>query len=419
MDVQRSTKIKRWKKIRTVLIVILAIGATAFIGIKVSRLKPADPSVDRATVLIDTVKRGQMLREVRGNGTLVPEEVRWIPAPSEGRIEKVYVKSGMEVSYGTVLVELVNPTMEQQATDAKFQVEAAESDLANLKVRLESEQMTQKSLTASVQAEYSQAKLQLDTDEILGKQGLVPELTLKLSRVRLQEIENRLKIEQQRLSVLSKSAKSQLDSQQTRISQYRELAKLRRSQVESLKITAGTNGIVQEVSVQVGQQLTTGANIARIADQSTLKAELRIPETQARDIKVGQKTTIDTRTGGLIKGTVSRIDAAVREGTVAVDVRLESDLPQGVRPDLSVEGTIELERLSDVLYVGRPAFGQANSTVGFFKLEPDGKTATRVQVKIGRTSASTIEIIDGVRESDQLILSDTSQWDSYERIRLQ
>lgn len=397
---------------------ILAVGATAFIGVKVSRLKPADPTVDRGTTIIDTVKRGQMIREVRGNGTLVPEEVRWIPAPSEGRIEKVHVKSGMEVSYGTVLVELVNPAMEQQATDAEFQVKAAESDLANLRVRLESDQMTQKSTTASVQAEYAQAKLQLDTDEVLGKDGLVPELTLKLSRVRLKEIENRLQIEQQRLTVLTKSAKAQVDAQQTRISQFRELAKLRRSQVDSLKIMAGANGIVQEVSVQVGQQLTTGANIARIADQTTLKAELRVPETQAKDIKIGQKTTIDTR-NGLIQGTVARIDAAVRDATIGVDIRLESDLPQGARPDLSVEGTIELERLTDVLYTGRPAFGQPGSTVGFFKLDPDGKTATRVNVKIGRTSASTIEILEGVREGDQLILSDTSQWDSYPTIRLQ
>ncbi len=418
MDVKRPAKVKRWKKIRVVVIVVLAIAATAFIGVKVSRLKPADPSVDRSTVWVDTVKRGNMIREVRGNGTLVPEDIRFIPAPSEGRVEKIHIKSGVEVSYGTVLVELVNPQIEQQATDAEYQVKGAESDLANLKVRLESEQMTQKSLTASVQAEYSQAKLQLDTDEVLGRDGLVPELTLKLSRVRLKEIENRLAIEQQRLSVLNKSAQSQITTQQTRIDQFNALAKLRRSQVESLKITAGTNGIVQEVSVQVGQQLTPGANIARIADQTTLKAELRIAETQAKDIKVGQRTTIDTR-NGLIQGSVSRIDASIRDGTIGVDVRLESDLPQGARPDLSVEGTIELEKLNDVIYVGRPAFGQGNSTVGFFKLESDGKTAVRAQIKIGKTSASTIEVIEGAREGDQLILSDTSQWDSYNRIRLQ
>jgi HlyD family secretion protein len=418
MDVQRSPKIKRWKKIRVVVIAVLAIAATAIIGVKVSRLKPADPTVDRATVWIDTVKRGTIMREVRGNGTLVPEDVRFIPAPVEGRVEKVHVKSGMEVSFRTVLVELVNPTLEQQATDAEYQTKAAESDLANLKVKLESERMTQHSLTASVQAEYSQAKLQLDTDEELGKSGLVPELTLKLSRVKLKEIENRLKIEQQRLDVLSKSAKSQIDSQQTKIDQFRALAKLKRSQVESLKITAGTNGIVQEVSVQEGQQLTTGTNIARVADQTTLRAELRIAETQAKNIQVGQKATIDTR-NGLIQGSVSRIDASIREGTIGVDVRLEGTLPQGARPDLSVEGTIELEKLNNVIYVGRPAFGQGNSTVGFFKLEPDGKTTVCVQIKIGKTSASTVEIKEGAREGDQLILSDTSQWDSYNRIRLQ
>src|SRR5256714_15586340 len=296
-----------------------------------------------------------MVREVNGNGTLVPQVTRWVPAPADGRVEKILVQAGVEVSAGTVIVDLSNPEMEQQALDAEFQVKTAEADAENLKVRLESEGMTQQSQIASINAEYSQAKLQLDTDEVLAKQGLVADLLLKISRVHVQDLANRLRVEQQRLAISSKSIKAQVNAQQSRIDQLQALAKLKRDQVDALKVRAGTNGVLQQISVQVGQQMTPGFNIARVADPASLKAELKIAETQIKDVRVGQPVAVDTR-NGIIQGRVSRIDPAAREGTFVVDAELTGPLPGSARPDLSVDGTIELERLNNVLYVGRPAF---------------------------------------------------------------
>ncbi|MCA1593442.1 MAG: HlyD family efflux transporter periplasmic adaptor subunit [Acidobacteria bacterium] len=402
---------------RYVLLGGAGLCAILLITVGLARLKPAAPGVDRSTVWIDTVKRGPMLRQVRGLGTLVPQQVRFIPAPAEGRIENVLVQPGVEVTPGTVIVEMVNPQLMQEAQDVEYQVKAIEADMVNLRVKLESERMTQQSATAGVQSEYNQAKLQLDTDEALAKEGLIPALNLKLSRVKLQELANRLRIEQERLGISAKSTQAQIAAQQARVAQLRALAQLRRSQVASLRVVAGTAGVLQEVSVQVGQQVQPGTNLARVADPTSLKAELRIAETQAKDITVGQPASIDTR-NGVVPGHVMRIDPASREGTVAVDVAMEGQLPQGARPELSVDGTIELERLPDVLFVGRPAFGQGQSTVGMFRLGADGGEAVRVPVKLGRSSVNTIEILEGLREGDQVILSDTSQWDSYDRIRL-
>jgi HlyD family secretion protein len=380
-------------------------------------MKPAAPTLDRSTTIIGTVKRGEMVREVKGNGTLVPQVTRWIPAPAEGRVERILVQAGIEVSAGTVIVELSNPQMEQQAVDAEFQVKTAEADAENLRTRLESDGMTQQSQIASINAEYSQAKLQLDSEEALAKQGLVAELPLKVSRVHVQDLANRLKVEQQRVAVSAKSNKAQLNAQQSRIAQLRALAKLKKEQVDALKVRAGTDGVIQQVSVQEGQQLTPGVNIARIADPASLKAELKVAETQINDVKENQLAIVDTR-NGLIHGRVSRIDPAAREGTFTVDITFTEALPGSARPDLSVDGTIELERLRNVLYVDRPAFGQATQTVGMFKLTPDGQEAARTQVKFGRTSVSTVEILDGLREGDQVIISDTSSMDNYTRIRL-
>jgi len=307
--------------------------------------------------------------------------------------------------------------MEQEAIDAEFQVKAAEADEASLRTRLESESMTQQSTIAGINAEYSQAKLQLDTDEVLGKQGLVPDLMLKMSRMHVQDLANRLKVEQQRLSVGARSTKAQISAQQARISQFRALSKLKKEQATGLKVRAGTSGVLQEVSVQVGQQVTPGFNIARVADPNSLKAELKIPETQIKDVKLGQKVAVDTR-NGIIEGQVLRIDPAAREGTFVVDVQLTGPIPASARPDLSVDGTIELERLNNVLYMGRPAFGQGQQTVGLFRLSPDGQEALRTSVTLGRSSVSTIEIVNGLREGDQVILSDTSAMDSYNRIRV-
>lgn len=417
MDIKRPPKSKLKKRARTVVFIVLGLAAIVGITFALTRLKPAAPTLDRSTAVIDTVKRGQMVREVRGIGTLVPQLVRWVPAPADGRVEKIPVQAGVVVGYDTVIAELSNPKMEQEAMDAEFQVKAAEADAESLRTRLESESMTQQSTIARINAEYSQAKLQLDTDEVLGKQGLVPDILLKISRMHVSDLANRLKVEQQRLAVGARSVKAQINAQQSRIQQLRALSRLKRDQATGLKVLAGTSGVLQEVSVQVGQQVTPGFNIARVADPASLKAELKIAETQIKDVKLGQAVAVDTR-NGVIQGEVLRIDPAAREGTFIVDVALTGPLPASARPDLSVDGTIELERLTNVLYVGRPAFGQGQQTVGLFRLDPDGQGAVRTQVTLGRSSVSTIEIVNGLREGDQVILSDTSALDSYTRIRV-
>lgn len=417
MDIKRPAKSKLKKRIRNGVVIFIGLVAVGGITVGLTKLKPAAPTLDRSTAVIDTVKRGQFTRQVRGIGTLVPQLTRWVPAPADGRLEKILVEPGVEVSTGTVIFELSNPQMEQQAIDAEFQMKAAQADQENLKVRLESDGMTQQSAIATINAEYSQAKMQLETDEVLGKQGLVPLILLRVARVRVEDLANRLKIEQQRLAISSKATRAQMNAQQARIDQLRALAALKRTQVDALKVRAGTNGVLQQVSVQVGQQVTPGFNMARVADPASLKAELRIAETQIKDVRLGQLVEVDTR-NGIIQARVSRIDPAAREGTFTVDAELTGPLPASARPDLSVDGTIELERLDNVLYVGRPAFGQGQQTVGMFKLSPDGQEATRTQVALGRNSVSTIEIVSGLREGDQVILSDTSAWDNYNQIRI-
>ena len=417
MDIKRAPKSKIKKKIRNAVMIVIGVAGIGGITYGLTKLKPAAPTLDRSTAVIETVKRGEMIRDVRGNGTLVPEITRWVPAPADGRVEKINLQAGVTVDPSTVIVEMSNPQMEQQATDADFQVKAAEADEQNLKVKLESDTMTQKANIATINAQYSQAKLQLDADEELGRQKLVAELQLKISRVNVADLANRLKVEQERLIVNSKAVQAQLNATTSRLQQLRAMAKLKRDQVEALKVRAGTAGVLQVVSVQVGQQVTTGFNIARVADPASLKAVLRVPETQIKDMRVGNPVTVDTR-NGLIQGQVSRIDPAAREGTFEIDVHLDGPLPASARPDLSVDGTIELERLKDVLKVGRPAFGQAQQTIGMFVLSPDGTEAERRTVKLGRNSVSTIEILDGLREGDQVIISDTSALDSYNRIRI-
>ena len=417
MDIKRPPKSKLKKKIRNAVMIVIGLAAIGGITYGLTKLKPAAPTLDRSTAVIETVKRGEMVRDVRGNGTLVPDVTRWVPAPADGRVERILLKAGVEVDSSSVIAELSNPQLEQQATDTELQVKAAEADRENLKVRLESDSMTQKSAIATINAQYSQAKLQLDADEVLGKQGLVSELTLKISRVNVQDLANRLKVEQERLAVAARSTKAQLNAAESRLQQLRALATLRRQDVDHLKVRAGTNGVLQQVLITEGQQVTPGTNIARVADPTSLKAVLRVPETQIKDMRVGQKAIVDTR-NGLIEGQVSRIDPAAREGTFEIDVSLTGPLPASARPDLSVDGTIELERLHDVLKVGRPAFGQAQQTIGMFVLTPDGTEAERRTVKLGRNSVSTIEILEGLREGDRVIISDTSALDSYNRIRI-
>lgn len=391
--------------------------ALLLVTLGLSRLKPAAPGVERSGVLIDTVKRGPMLREVRGLGTLVPEDVRWIPAAAEGRVERILIYPGSMVKADSVILELSNPELELQALDAESQARSAEASYTELKVRLQSQQLDQKAAAARVQADYEQAKMQADTNSELARQGLIADLTRKLSDVAARELSNRNSIEQERLAIASEAVQAQLAVQRALVEQRRAEARLRRSQVQALAIRPGIAGMLQQVPVEQGQRVTVGANLARVAVPDRLKAVIRVPETQAKDVQIGQTAAVDTR-NGIVPGKVSRIDPAAQNGTVTVDVALEGALPQGARPDLTVDGTIELERLTDIVFVGRPAQAQPNGTVGLFKLDPDGVGATRVKVGLGRSSVSTIEVTSGLVPGDQVVLSDTSAWDAYDRIRL-
>ena len=400
--------------------ILLGVGAVALVvlvTIGLSRLEPAAPSVEKATVLVDTVKRGLMLRQVRGSGSLVPEEIRWIPATTEGRVERILTLPGRVVKADTVLLELSNAELVVTAQDAESEMKAAEAEYKNLKVQLQSALLTEQAAAAAIQADYRQASLQAEADALLAKDGLVAEITQKVSRLRADELKSRAEMEQKRLEISSEAAEAQLAVQQARVERQRAAYRLRLSQVESLKVRAGVEGVLQQIPVEVGQRVAPGTNLARVAEPGRLKAEVRIAETQARDIQIGQAASIDTR-NGIIPGKVSRIDPAVQNGTVTVDVALEGALPKGARPDLTVDGTIELERLENILYVGRPAFGGEQSTVGMFRLEPGGGGAKRVQIKLGRSSVNTVEILEGLKEGDQVILSDMSAWDDFDRVRL-
>jgi HlyD family secretion protein len=416
MDIQREG-VARKKKIRRAIYAGVGFVAILLITLALSRLEPAAPSVKRATVWMDQVKRGSMLRQVRGPGTLVPVEIRWIAARTNGRVERVITLPGVVVEAKTILIEMSNPELEQSALDAEFQLRAAEASYEDLRVQLESRHLSQRAVAAGVQADFNQATLQAEADQDLHNQGLIGDLTLKLSQVRADELAIRHDLEQQRLEIASESVDAQLAAEKARVDQMRALFRLRRNQVDALKVRAGIDGVLQQMPVEVGQEVTPGTILAKVAQPEKLKAELRIAETQAKDIEVGQVASIDTR-NGVIEGEVMRVDPAVLEGTVTVDVALVGELPKGARPDLSVDGTIEIERLENVLYVGRPAYGQAESTIGLFKVLEDGETCVRIQVKLGKSSVNTIEIIEGLQEGEQVILSDTSAWDAYDRIRL-
>lgn len=407
------------RKRRTRRIVLGGVGLAAIllITLGLSRLAPAAPQVEKGSVWIDTVKRGPMLRQVRGLGTLVPEEIRWIPATTEGRVERIVVQPGATVKPDTVILVLSNPELELQALDAESLWRAAEAQYVELKVRLESQRLDQKAAAARVQSEYQQAKLRADADAELAKSGLIADITRKTSQVSADELANRDALEKQRLEIGLEAVKAQLAVQRGVVNQRRAEAILRRNQVKAQNVVAGISGVLQQLPLEVGQRVTPGVNLARVAEPGKLKAVIRIPETQAKDVVIGQEASIDTR-NGVVPGRVVRIDPAVQNGTVTVDVTLTGPLPQGARPDLSVDGTIELERLSDVVYVGRPAQGQAQGQVGLFKLSEDGAHAQRVTVKLGRTSVSTIEVVEGLKPGDQVILSDTSAWDSFDRIRI-
>jgi HlyD family secretion protein len=420
MDIARPD-IARKRGRRRLFIAGAGVTLLAVISVVISQLKPAAPSLARASVWVDTVKRGPLLYEVRGSGVLVPEDIRWIGASSVGRVERILRLPGVTVTAETVLVELSNPELEQEALETESDLQASEAETEKLIVQLESDRLTQESTVASLKSDLGQARLEAEADELLLKDGLVPALTAKRSRAKANELESRYALEQKRLEISAKSAQSQLIAQKVEVARLRKQYELRNRQVESLKVRAGMDGVLQrlgdELPLQVGQHVGAGANIARIANPSRLKAQIKIPEIQAKDVQHGQPAVIDTR-NGIVSGHVSRIDPGVQEGTVAVDVTLDEPLPKGARPDLSVDGTVMLERLDDVLFVGRPVNGRTDSKLVLFKVMADGREALRVPVRFGRSSINSIEIKEGLQAGDRIILSDMSQWDGYDRIKL-
>jgi HlyD family secretion protein len=391
--------------------------AVLAITLGLSRLAPAAPQVEKASVWIDTVKRGPMLRQVRGLGTLVPEDIRWIPATTQGQVERILLHPGTAVKADSVILELVNPQLDQELQDADLKVQAAEASLQNLRVQAQNDYLQQKAIAAGMAADHTKAAMQAEMNEALAQRQLVSALALRQSKMDAEQLAIRDDIAHQQLSGYEESIKARLAVQQSQVDQARAILRLKQRQRDDLKVRAGLDGILQRVPVEVGQQVAPGTNLARVANPGRLKAEIKIAETRAKDIQVGQKATIDTR-NGLILGIVTRIDPSVQNGTITVDVGLVGDLPKGAVPDLSVDGTVELEKMLDVVYVGRPAFGQEQSAVGLFKIDAGG-TATRVQVKIGRISVNAVEILSGVNVGDQVVLSDMSTWDAYDRVRLQ
>jgi HlyD family secretion protein len=417
VDIARPAAVAQKKKIRRIIYGVAALLAIVVITVGVSRLKPAAPSVDRAAVWVDTVKRGPMLRLVRGSGTLVPEDIRWINTSTQGRVERILLRPGAMVTPGTVILELSNPELQQSVTEAQLSYQSAQANFENRKAELERQLLTQQSDVAGIEANYKDAALQLEAQEKLFKDGLISEIQVKQSRSREAELKNRLAIAQKQLQNATAGVKSQIAPQEAAVDQSRAVYQLRVNQLENLRVKSNMSGVLQQVPVEVGQQINPGTNLARVADPTKLKAEVRIAETQTKDIRIGQVAEVDTR-NGVIRGRVSRIDPASTGGTVGVDITLEEALPAGARPDLSVDGTITLEKLDNVIFVGRPAFGQENSTVMLFKLTGDTGEAQRVQVKLGRSSVNQIEIVEGLQPGDQVILSDMSAQDAYDRIRL-
>jgi HlyD family secretion protein len=416
MDIQRPEN-ARAKKMKRIVYAVVVVLFTGGVTIGVSRLRPAPPSVDRATVYTDEVKRGSMLRDVHGLGTLVPEDIRWIPAQTNSTVERIVLRPGAIVHPNSIILELSDPQLQRDLLDAQYLLKGAQADYANLKVQVNSQLMNQKSVEASVRSDYEQAKIQHEVDDKLAKEGIGSDVTAKLSKVKEEQLAIRLQLEGERTRVATDSAAAQLAAQEAKVEQQQALFNLKRSQYEALHVRAGIHGVLQLVPVEEGLQVTAGTKLARVADPRKLKAEIKIAETQAKDVAIGQKATIDTR-NGVVSGQVSRIDPSVQNGTVTVDVAINGPLPDGARPDLSVDGTIEIENLKDVLYVGRPVNGQSGSTIGLFKLVNDGSEAVRVNVKLGKSSVNTIEILQGLQAGDKVILSDMSQWDKYDRVRL-
>ena len=418
MDIARP-EFKLQKRRRQAIWLSLVVFVVVAASIGISRLKPAAPEVERGTVWTDTVKRGPMLRQVRGLGSLIPSQefTRQIPAETEATVIRIRMLPGSQVKADTVLAEMSNPATEQAALDAQLQLRAAEAEYQALRVKLDSDLMDQKAGAATVNADHSQAELQSETDKALYDLGVISGLTYKVSKSKADELTTRNGLEEQRLTIAEKAIASQMLEQQAKVDQMRALAQLKQKQLNDLKVRAGIDGVLVDLPLEVGQHVMPGTMLAKVIQPNHLMAELKIAETQARDVQIGEPASVDTH-NGVVAGNVTRVDPAVQNGTVTVDVKLTGDLPKGARPDLSVDGTIDLERLDNVLYVGRPAFGQEDSTISLFKLDPDGKGAVRVPVKVGRASVNAIQVIEGLHEGDSVILSDMSRWDNTDRIRL-
>jgi HlyD family secretion protein len=419
MDIARP-EFKTQKRRRQAIIITVVVLALAAVSFGVMRLKPAAPSVERGTVWTDAVKRGPMLRQVRGLGSLVPtqESVRQIPAETEATVVRILMLPGSQVKANTILVEMSNPQTEQAAVDADLQYKAAEAEYQSLRMKLDSDLMNQKAGAATVHADHSQAQRQADTDQALYQLGVISGLAYKTSKDKADELTTRNDLENQRLTANQRAIESQMAQQQAKVDQMKTLARLKQQQLDALRVRAGIDGVLVDLPLQVGQHVLPGVMLAKVVEPNHLMATLKVAETQARDVQIGEPASIDTH-NGVVAGTVMRVDPGVQNGTVTVDVKLTGDLPKGARPDLSVDGTIDLERMDNVLYVGRPAFGQENSTISLFKLDPDGQGAVRVPVQVGRASVNSIQVIEGLHEGDTVILSDMSRWDKTDRVRLE
>jgi multidrug resistance efflux pump len=413
VDVPRTQKKSRARWLWTGGGVALVAGVTAALA----GMDPASPEVEMATLWPDTVQRGDMVRQVRGPGTLVAEDIRWISAVTQGRVERKLVQPGTPVKPGDVLLELSNPDVERQALEARRQLSAAEAELSSLRATLENQRLTQEAGIATVRSQQREAERQVRTNEGLARAGLIAQMDLEKARDAAQEQGERLELERRRLRFMSESNRGQIAAQERQVAMLRTLAEFQQKQIESMTVRAPTGGVLQELPVELGQWVTSGATLAKVVQPGRLKAVLRVPETQAKDVAVGQPASIDTR-NGLVRGRVVRIDPSVQGGTVAVDVALEGPLPRGARPDLSVDGTVDVDRLTNVLYMSRPAYGQAESVVGLFKVVEGGRAAVRTNVRLGRGSATTVEILGGLAPGDIVILSDMSAWDASERVRL-
>ncbi len=416
MDIAREGIVEKKRRNRW-LMAAAGIAAVTAVTVAVASLEPAAPTVDRDTVWIGTVERGNFERQVRGHGKLVPEQLRWIQAQTTGRVETVYLEPGSPVAADGVILQLSNPEVERSAIDAKNALLRAEAEMESLRVTLISAELDQRAHAAEVDADFTRASLQAEANRELFEKGLISDIQVRSSEAVAGALTTRQEIEAQRLTMTAEAHRALLAAKQAELEQQRALFDLRAEQLEALAVRAGIAGVVQEVPVEIGQQVAPGTMLAKVAEPTRLKAELRVPATRARDVRPGQTVSVDTR-NGLVAGTVTRVDPSVQEGSVMVEVRFEDALPDGARPDMAVDGAIRIEQLTDVMFVGRPVQAQENATVGLYRLEADGKHASRVAVELGRSSVDTIEIVDGLREGDRVILSDTSRWDDNERIKL-